>query len=159
MSIFTSSKPEWFRQLPEYLQPHSSKIKEIENFKKCLGIDDFSLSMLISMTHWGVRRLQLFMLKKFRSESPTSNEKDLWKCVIISRMIAKSLNSDIPKPPYTNPLSQNEIDSIINNIDLIISQFNYFEEVVEYLIQIDEKEGWFNDPSGLNKDLNLILEN
>jgi len=73
MSIFTSSKPEWFRQLPEYLQPHSSKIKEIENFKKCLGIDDFSLSMYDDTTRTthdiklygsrGQQRLAILQLK------------------------------------------------------------------------------------------------
>jgi hypothetical protein len=159
MSLFDFGKPKWFKQLPSYYRPDTSKVQEIENFRIHFGFDNELFIMMISMTPWGVRKLQYFMLEKFKKENPFLSRKELWKAVIHSKLNAKIMTLEMPPPFYANPLSLEEINSILANLNEIVGKFKSFEELVDYLVEIDRNEGWYTDPSGLGEELNDLLEN
>ena len=158
MSSTNFDKPAWYDQLPHYYKPKQSKIGALEKLRISFGMDNNSFASLISIMPWGVRKLQLFMFEKFRGENPHLSQKDLWKAVIHSRMNVKKWALDIPPPPFARPLKLEEINSILNNLENIISDFNSFDDVIEYIIEIDRKEGWFWDSSRRSKELNALLE-
>lgn len=115
-------------------------------------------SMLISTTPWSVRKLQWFMLDKFKSERPDLAEKELWQFVIVSRMNVKLMTVDYPKDYGSSPLSKDEINCIVNNAKSIAEKYHNFDQVVDYLVELDYKENRFNDPSGILDRLNRLLE-
>lgn len=158
MSFFNFGKPKWYRMLPEHFQPNKYLIQEIENFRSRFSLDHDFLALLISMTPWSVKNLQWFMLNKFRIEQPHLSEKEIWKAVLISRMNVKLMTIDFPTDIGSTPLSKAEIDDIIEQAETIVENFNNFEEVVNYILEIDYKENRFYDPGGLLDDLNNILE-
>ena len=159
MSLFNFGKPKWYKILPLYYRPDESIIQEIENFSNRFSFEPEQLSVMISMTPWGVKKLQWYMLRYYRAEQPSWPEKEIWKAVIISRMNAKLMTSDFPVDIGSSPLSVVEINDIISRAGEIVKNFNNFEEVVNYILEIDYKENRFYDPVGLMNELNNILEN
>jgi hypothetical protein len=158
MGFFSFGKPIWFKNLPDYFKPDESRIKEIENFRTNYGIDNDTFTAMISMTPWSVKKLQWFMLKKFKLEHPTWSEKEIWKSVIISRMNVKLMSVDYPPDFGSFPISKNEINEIKNQAGAIVKDFNNFDDVVKYILNIDYRENRFYDPSRVLDKLNGILD-
>jgi hypothetical protein len=73
-------------------------------------------------------------------------------------MNVKLMTQNTPPPFFAKPLSLEEINSIINNLDDIVYNFKNFDELIKYLIEIDRKEGWFTDPTGVSEELNELLD-
>jgi len=155
------SEPEWYMKLPDHLKPkNDDAIRNIENFRKENYLTDELMFIAICTTKWAVRRIQQYTLEKFRKEFPDLSEKELWKSVIMSRLQTK-LNFDFIEEtdPFVKPLSKQQIFSIIENLDKIISNFRSFEDVVEYIVSIDEMENRFYDITGMQAKLSKLLEN
>lgn len=159
MSIFNFGKPKWFRKLPSYLSLQEADIPDLEIFKTRYSINDNTFAMMISMTPWSVKKLQLYTLDKFKRENPFLPQKELWKAVIQSKMNVKLLTLETPPPFFVKPLSRSEINLIINSLDEISTKFKSFDDVIRFLIEIDDREGWFTDPSGITEELNELLKN
>ena len=132
MDFFNFGKPRWFKDLPAYFQPDESRVQEIESFRASFGIDDNSFVMMISMSPWSVKKLQRFMLKKFRAEQPTCPEEEIWKAVIISRMNVKLMTVDYPPDFGSSPLSRNVINEIIEHAGEIVQSFKSFDDVIRH---------------------------
>ena len=164
MNIFP--KPKWYGKLPASLKPIDDEIlHEVENFRKENYLTDDLMFMAIGTTKWAVRKIQKYILEQSKETSPHLTEKELWKSVIYSRLQVK-LNSCVMKKvglqesdPFVKPLSEQEIHALMENLDKIISKFKTFEDVIEYIICIDEKENRFHDISGMQANLENLLEN
>lgn len=159
MGFFDFGKPKWYKTLPTYFQPDETLIQNVENFRIRFSLDHNIFAQMISMTPWSVKKLQMFMLNKFRGEQPSWPEKEIWKAVIISRMNVKLMTADYPPDYSSSPLSKSEINNIISQAGSIALSCKSFEEIVKYIIDIDIKENRFYDPSGVLDELNRILEN
>lgn len=155
------SKPEWHMKLPDHLKPTNDEaIQNIENFRKENYLTDELMFMAIGTTEWAVRRIQQYTLGIFRKEFPDLSEKELWKSVIMSRLQTKlSFDFIEETDPFAKPLSKQQIFSIIEKLDNIISNFKTFEDVVEYIISIDQMENRFHDITGMQAKLSKLLEN
>ena len=158
MSLFNFGKPRLYKLLPTYFQPDENVIQEIENFRNRFSLQHEVFAQMISMSPWSVRKLQWFMLSKFKAEQQSWSEKEIWKSVIISRMNVKLMTADYPSDLGSSPLTRAEINDIVNRASIIVNDFKSFDEVANYLLEIDYKEDRFYDPSGLLDDLNNILE-
>jgi len=159
MSFIKFNKPMWFSILPEYFQPSKTNIQKIEFFRNKYSLQHDILAQMISMTPWSVKKLQWFMFKKFKAERPNWSAKKIWKSILISRMNVKLMTVDYTPDIGSTPLSRIEINNIINSAEVIVQDLKSFDDVVKYIIDIDNKENRFYDPSGLLADLNNILEN
>jgi len=164
MNIFP--KPKWYSKLPASLKPiDDGIIHEVENFRKENYLTDELMFMAIGTTKWAVRKIQKYILEQFKETSPHLTEKELWVSVIYSRLQVKlafcvSENVGLHESdPFVKPLSEQEIYSLIENLDKIISKFKTFEDVIKYIIEIDEKENRFHDGTGLHSKLSELLEN
>lgn len=155
------SKPEWYRKLPNHLKPTNDElIQNIENFRKENYLADELIFIAICTTKWAVRKIQQYTLEKFREEFPDLSEKELWKSVVMSRLQTKlSFDFIEETDPFAKPLSKQQIFSIIENLDKIISNFKTFEDVVEYIVSIEEMENRFHDITGMQAKLSKLLEN
>jgi len=109
------------------------------------------------VSQWTVKRTQRFCLEQNKKQMPNASEQELWKAVLLSRLQTK-LMSPPETDPFAKPLSQEEILSRIENIDNIVSGFKSFDDVLDYIITMDEEENRFNDPSGIQDELNNLLE-
>ena len=47
------------------------------------------------------------------------------------------------------PLPEKELSDRIRNIDKIVSEFRSFEDVIEYILALEELENRFYDPLGV----------
>ena len=159
MSIFDIGKPKWFKKLPNHFQPEESLIQEIENFRINFGFDHNSIATMISMSPWSVKKLQMFMYKKFKKEQPFWPEKEIWRYVLLSRMNIKLMTVDYPPDLGSNPLTRDEINSIVEKSEEIVQGFDSFDDLVNYILEIDYKENRFYDPSRILNELNNLLEN
>jgi len=152
-------KPQWYKLLPDHFNPMNERILEsIERLRKENGLTHEMISMGITLTPWAVRKLQEHCLAQGRKLMPFASERELWKRVLLSRLQAKLAHSDIPSAPWHNPLSKEDILSMMENINNICANFKSWHNVVEYIVSIDRDEGIFSDPSGIMDELNLLLE-
>lgn len=153
-------KPQWYKLLPISIKPIEGEvIKRVEDFRKEHGFTDEIIFMGIMSSRWAVKRIQKYWLEDGKKLMPDASEQELWKGVLLSRFNVKL---SVPAPselnPFAKPLSQKEILSRIENIDNIVSGFKSFDDVLNYIIAIDEEENWFYDPSGIQDELNNLLE-
>lgn len=153
-------KPKWYDILPDSLKPmNDAIIQELENFRKEYVLTDELMLTAIGTTKWAVRKIQNYTLGLFKKKSPHFSDKELWKSVIISRLQVKLNSLSMGETdPFARPLSQQEIFSLIENIDNVISNFRTFKDVVEYIINLDEKENRFDGPIGAITEVTKTLE-
>lgn len=150
-------KPRWYNLLPPHLRPSEEKISKIEDFRKRNFLTDHLLFIAIGTSPWAVRKVQEFCLEQNRKIMPNVSEKELWKSVLFSRFQTKLATPSDYYPPWATPLSQEEILLRIDNISSIMANFKAFEDVVDYVLKMDEEEGAFSDPTGISNELNEIL--
>jgi hypothetical protein len=154
MSFFDSK---WCKNIPNHLKPHKNLIEQLEAFKKSYYLSDDDFSMIILSSKWAVRKLQEYMYEQYKKNYPTLSEKELWASVILSRLNTRKQSNLIMPEPCANPLSNEEIDSIIQNIDKIISNFNSYQDVENYIIELEENEGRFENQFLGSYELDIIL--
>ena len=145
--------------LPDHFKPKNERILEsIENLRKEYGLTHEMIFMGIIVTPWAVRKLQEHCLEQNRKLMPNASEEELWKSVLFSRFQTKLMALDIPPAPWHNPLSKEDILSMMENIDNICAKFKSWHDVVEYIVSVERDEGTFSDPSGIMDELNWLLE-
>ena len=151
-------KPQWYMMLPDDVKPiDENVIKKIEDFRKKYGAPDKMIFMGIMVSKWAVKRIQKYILKLIRKQIPNASEKELWKVVLLARLDTK-LMSPPETDTFAKPLSREEIVSREENIDNIVSDFESFDDVIDYIIQMDEEENRFYDPIGMQSELENLLE-
>ena len=153
---------EWYALLPEHMKPTNEKLEELEQFRQEWGFPHKMMFMAIALSPWAVRRVQEVCLEQNKRLLPNANEKELWRSVIISRFHVKLLvpafSDQVTLAPWMKPLPKEELLSRIERIDSIVATFKSFDDVVQYIISLDREEGAFHDPSGMQDELNALLE-
>jgi tetratricopeptide (TPR) repeat protein len=91
--------------------------------------------------------------KKVLSHLP---EKEIWRSVILSRLDTKrKVYQSMSYDPGTKPLTNKQIDEIVEGLDKKLDSFKNFEEVIDFIIELDKQEGQFDVPPILS---NIIYE-
>ena len=153
--------PKWYISLPDYIKPSSDLVEQLDEFRKKYSFDhEIFFRMLMTMP-WAVRKVQRHMYWKYKGMLSHLPEKEIWRSVILSRLDTKrKVYFSMSYDPGTKPLTNQQIDQIVGNLDNKLKEFNNFEDVVEYIISIDEEEGQFNVPTELSMvlgELDIIL--
>ena len=112
----------------------------MEKLRSEFGIPHNALAIGIMGSPATTRKVQRQFLRNFRIQSPEASEKELFRMVLISRIIS---------PPSID-ITEQEIDQAMENI-------NSFDELCDYIIALDEKEQLFPDISGIGKLIDEIL--
>ena len=150
-------KPKWYDMLPASVKPiQNEKIRNVESFRKRLNFTDDMVFMAIMVSKWAVIKIQKYTLDLLRKQIPNASEKELWQGVILSRLQTKLL-SPSETDPFAKPLLKEELSFRIENIESISSNFSSFDDVIDYIIEMDEEENRFADPTGLQSELESIL--
>ncbi len=151
-------KPQWYKLLPDSVKPMDKGIIDrVEYFRKNHEFPHEAIFIGIIVSRWAVKRIQYYTLELIRKQMPNASENELWKQVLLSRFNVKLMSPE-ETDIFSKPLSQEEILSRIENIDNIISGFKSFDDVIAYIILMDEEENRFYDPSGIQDELNNLLE-
>lgn len=156
-------KPRWYKMLPDSVKPiNEDVIKRIKEFHKEIkefqpGLSDEMIWMGIMTSRWAVKRIQKSILEQAKKQMPNASEQELWAGVLVSRFHAKLINP-AETQPFAKPLSQEEILSRMENTANIVSGFKSFDDVLNYVIAMDEEENRFYDPTGMQEELNNLLE-
>ncbi|MBA7549111.1 hypothetical protein ES705_41584 [subsurface metagenome] len=133
-------KPKWVKIIPSNLRPNKKLISELEKLRRRYNIPHEALSTRILSSPATTRKVQKQMLRNFRNQNPGASEKELFKMVLISRIIS---------PPGIK-ITEQEIDQAMENI-------NSFDDLCDYIIMLDEKEPSFPDTFGIGKRIDKIL--
>lgn len=157
-------KPQWYRNLPDSVKPiDDKKINKIEDFRikseAYLGKDKSQEMIFIGImvSKWAVKRIQQYTLELIRKQIPNAHQKELWKQVLLARLNVKLSTSSEKLDMFSRPLSETELLSRINNIDEIVVKCESFNDVMDYIITMDEHENRFYDPTGMQSELESIL--
>lgn len=157
-------KPQWYSMLPDSVKPISEEvIEKVEEFRKkselFLGVEKTHemIFMGIMVSKWAVRRIQKYTLEVIRKQIPNASERELWKQVLLARLNVKLSTSGAKPDIFSKPLSEAELLSQIANVDNIMTKFRSFDDVIDYIIEIDEKENRFHDPTGMQSELDDLL--
>ena len=153
------SIPQWYKMLPNSVKPIDKKtIEKVEIFRnKYPEFTHERMFMAIMVSPWAVKRIQKYTLELIRIHLPTASNRELWTRVLLARLDTK-LHSLPETDPFAKPLSKEEILSRMENIDKIVSNFKTFDDVVDYIIEMDEEENRFYDPTGMQSELDNLLE-
>lgn len=156
--------PQWYKNLPDSVKPIDDKrINTIEDFRKKYGVylgkekSQEMIFMGIMVSKWAVKIIQQYTLELIRKQIPNAHEKELWKQVLIARLNTKLSTSGEKPDMFSRPLSETELLSRINNINEIVAKCESFNDVIDYIIAMDEQENRFYDPTGMQSELESIL--
>lgn len=131
MNMFFKSK--WYRILPYHLKPKATKIKKLEALRVELGFSHSLFMAGIANSRWAVIRVQEATLKNLKRNMPNATDKELWKGVLFTRLEVK-LKTPSPYDP-----SPDVILHKMETIENIIVDINSFAELVDYILQMEEK--------------------
>jgi len=142
-------KPKWASTLPVYLRPDNTRIKQLEKLRVQFEIPHEAMMMRVAQSKTTTRKAQRDALELYRRHSPTSSEKELLKMVLLSRLRTDQLANRLNLPTYS--VTEKDVDKVMESI-------NSFDDLVNYIIGLDEQEPSLPDPIGLGKQIDEILE-
>jgi len=153
MSFFD---PKWFKSLPDYIKPSSDLIEELEQVRKQYSFDHEVFFRMLMTMPWAVGKLQRYMYWEYKKVLSHLPEKEIWRSVILSRLDTKrKVYQSMSYDPGTKPLTNKQIDEIVEGVDKKLDSFKNFEEVIDFIIELDKQEGQFDVPPILS---NIIYE-
>lgn len=148
MSFFD---PKWYKLLPDYIKPSRNLIEELEAIRSNNLLDHEVFFRMLMTMPWAVGKLQRYMYWYYKQNLLHLPEKEIWRSVILSRLDTKrKVYQSMPYDPGTRPLTNKQIDEIIESLDQKLDEFKNFEEVVDFIIDLDRKEGQFDTPDILS---------
>lgn len=142
-------KPKWYKLLPHHMRPDGNKIKKLEALRKSLDLPHDIFFMRIGGSRWAVIKAQEATLEQAKKAMPNATDKELWWSILLSRF---EVELNFPSPWSPPP------DKILNrmeNIDTIIAHINSFEELVDYVVGMEEADLF--DPSGIQNEIDQVL--
>lgn len=156
-------KPAWYKFITTGTNPpEEDKIKSLTKLRKQYGLDNTTFLMAIMSTPWALKKVQYDCIDKFKRiyTKISHTEKDLWKMVLLDRLqvcikTASQViteNSKITTTQLTSVLKK-----LIDNINEFMGNFNSFEEVVQFIVCLQEWRGGHEDPWGIIDALNNIF--
>jgi len=160
-------RPRWLKLLPKYVWPNESKIKHIEKLRKEFDIPHEMLAMRIANSRATTIKVQKHFLEEYRREFPNLSEKELWICVLTSRIdtYKQKIYEDASTGVITQKKAENKLDKLISLTEKAIKiteSIKSFEELCDYIISLDEKFTGDNystyDPFDIGEMVDKILE-
>lgn len=153
-------KPRWYGLIQfAWAKPDDGKlVSRIEEFRRKNNLTHKEIAHAVQTRPWATLKLQYFCLAQNRKQHPHASDKELWTLVLASRF--EVVLQYVLRPPdlYAKPFSEDEVLRRMNNIGPIISNCERFEDVVEYIVQMDTDQGCYNDPTELLYELDDILQ-
>lgn len=148
--------PKWYKSLPDYIKPSRNLIEELEASRKQYSLDHEVFIRILMTMPWAVGKLQRYMYWHYKKVLAHLPEKEIWRSVILSRLDTKrKVYQTMSYDPGTRPLTNMQIDHIVEKLDDKLNGFKNFEDVVEFIINIDKEEGQFDTPPIIS---NMIAE-
>ncbi len=150
-SDYVTDMLDWYTMLPSFMKIERDKIDRLEKLRLKYNLLQYKFFISIGTTIWALEKSQEETLAVLKKAMPNANDKELWKHVLLAKL---NIKLAYPVKYFFRPV---EIKKDIENIDSIVKNFESFEDVVLYIIEMDEKEHAFFDPTGLKDDINKIL--
>jgi len=147
-----TNMPEWYTMLPSFMKIEKDKVNKLEELRSKHNLSHHKFFISIGTSMWAVEKAQEETLRALKKVMPNTNDRELWKHVLLARLNVKL---DFPVKYFSR--SAEEIKKDIKNIDDIVKNFESFEDVILYIIEMDEREYAFLDPTGMKEKINKIL--
>lgn len=160
-------KPRWLKLLPQYMWPDDDKVKKIENLRKEFDIPGELIAMRTGSSRATTIKVQKHFLEEYRIKYPNLSEKELWACVLASRIdtYKQKIYEDGSTGAINEKEAKNKLDKLISITEKAIKiteSINSFEELCDYIVSLDEKFTWNNysthDPFDIGEMIDKILE-
>ena len=142
-------EPEWISLIPENIRPDRKSIDKIERLRAQFNIPHEAMMMRVVQSRVTTRKVQRNVLDYCRNLCPDYSEKELLKLVLRSRLNISQQTNPYGLTIYS--MSDDEIDNVMLNI-------NSFDDLVDYILTLDQQEPPAPDPIGLGKRIDEILE-
>ncbi|MFH0763482.1 MAG: hypothetical protein V1927_00565 [Candidatus Omnitrophota bacterium] len=134
-------KPKWYKKLPLHLRPDNNKVENLESLRRKLGFPDEIFFMGIVNSRWTVIQAQKATLETLKIDKPEATEAELWEGVLFTRLKMKLM---MPTP---DDLPRDEILHRMENVSNIVANIHSFDELLNYIISMDEKNLMDDDPT------------
>ena len=149
MNLFFN-RPQWYTALPPHLRPPKNKVRELENYRKSLGLDDQVFFVMVGGTKWATIKAITASRDQLRHDLPEYSETDLWKAVITIRLSTRlSLASQ-------TSAEEERLQKRMETLDETVSNMRSWDEVVDHCLELD-KSSLQNDPAGIKHQITEII--
>lgn len=142
-------RPKWYMKLPLHLKPEDDKVKDLEALRIELCFSDDVFTMGIANSRWSVIQAQKAILEKLKDAMPSATEKELWRGVLFSRLEVKL------KIPSHHDLPADIILHKMETMDEIMVNINSFDNLIQYIIEMDK--GMLDDSDPIQIEIDKIL--
>ena len=150
MTHFSSSfsgQPEWHRALPPHLQfTNQALITDLEHLRNESGLDDQVFVMVLLQSKTAVLRTLREAYRDAQRQLPDRPQQDYFAMVIGDRITKKIITHDVNTS--STPLSKQELEGIIDDLEGIAAHCSTFDDVIRFLMDIENREQNFDDPFG-----------
>ena len=149
--INISPESKCYRMPPYHLKPNDNKIKKLERLRVKWDLTHEDFMKGLGVSRWAVIKAQEATLENLKISMPNATDKELWIGVLFSRLEVK-LKFPAPYDP-----SEKEILHKMESADSIIANINNFDELINYIIQMEGKN--LDYSSMIQKEIDEVLFN
>ena len=148
MGFFSSlfgKQPDWLRSLPAWLQfTDKTLITELEQLREQLGADHEQFQSLVMCSRTASIKSIHFAYTEAKRKMPGRSEIEYLGMSIGDRMAKKLIS--LPYNTHPNPMTEDEITAIIDDLEAVATRCNTLDGAVHYLMDLEEKERVHSDP-------------
>jgi len=133
--------------LPPHLQfINRALVADLERFRKELGLDDEVFNMVLLQSKTAVLCTLREAYRDAQQQLPDRPQQDYFAMVIGDRITKKIMTHDVNTSPTA--LSKQKLEGIVDDLEAIASRCSTFDDVIRFLMDIENREQNFDDPFG-----------
>jgi len=133
--------------LPPHLQfINRALVADLERFRKELGLDDEVFNMVLLQSKTAVLCTLREAYRDAQQQLPDRPQQDYFAMVIGDRITKKIMTHDVNTSPTA--LSKQELEGIVDDLEASASRCSTFDDVIRFLMDIENREQNFDDPFG-----------
>ena len=119
---------------------------DLERFRKELGLDDQVFIMVLLQSKTAVLQTLREAYRDPQRQLPDRPQQDYFAMVIGNRITKKISTHDVNTSPTA--LSSRELEGIIDELEGIAARCSTFDDVIRFVMDIENREHNFDDPFG-----------
>jgi hypothetical protein len=158
LSSFFGASPKWNASIrPDMRLKNPELVSELERFRKDQDLDHQLFVHLLSLTQTMLAKWAGLAYKEVQKLLPGRPKSDHFAMLIgdkITKKCAALLAGDISI--FAKPKSREELESLIEDIEMVGAHCSTIGDVVRYLIKIEEEECQYDDPLGYIRAIDSI---
>ena len=141
------NQPAWHQSLPPHIQfDDAALIIELEQLRHELKLDDQNFMMHLVQSKSIMSRNLVATYREARHKQPEGSDRDHFAMVLGARIMRKIEVHSANTSPTAIPRA--ELQGVLADLRNIVGRFSVFEDVVRFLMDMENREKRFDDKAG-----------